>query len=70
MNTLNFETGRAIPSELENVIEPLAGYICAADHPRAALSLALSALRHQVEQMNKVARTHVARRRATSISRN
>jgi len=52
------------------VIEPLAGYICAADHPRAALSLALSALRHQVEQMNRVARTHVARRRATSVCRN
>jgi len=69
MNTLNLETGRTTQTALEQVIEPLAGYICAADHPRAALSLALSALRHQVEQMNRVARTHVARRRVTSVSR-
>jgi len=70
MNTVNFASGRTTPSDLEHVIGPLADYICASDRPKAALNLAVAALFHQVEQMNTLARVHVARRRFATISRN
>ena len=53
------ETKRAA-SELQQVIEPLACYICAASQPRAALLSALEALRSEVAQMNRTAVSHLA----------
>jgi hypothetical protein len=44
---------------LQNVIEPLASYICAADHPRAALRIALQLLAAEVATTNRAARAHV-----------
>ena len=67
MNNATYEAGLVTQSDLRQVIEPLAGYICAAERPRAALNQAVSALFREVEQMNRVARAHVARRRATNV---
>jgi hypothetical protein len=57
---------RFIPTEsdLERVIEPLASYICAADRPKAALNQALAALLHELEQLNRTAKAHIAKRSA------
>jgi hypothetical protein len=46
--------------DLKRVIEPLASYICAADQPRAVLNLVFSALFHEVAQVSREARAHVA----------
>jgi hypothetical protein len=46
-------------SDLLRMIEPLAGYICAADRPRAALASALSVLLQEVEQTNRAASQYV-----------
>jgi hypothetical protein len=46
--------------DLKQVIEPLASYICAADRPRAVLNLVFSALFHEVAQVSREARAHVA----------
>jgi hypothetical protein len=43
---------------LQRVIEPLASYICAADHPRAALRSILRALCSEVEETNRTALAH------------
>jgi hypothetical protein len=50
----NSKSQRAI-SDLERVIEPLANYICAADHPKAVLQRALTVLYSEVEHTNRVA---------------
>jgi hypothetical protein len=50
-------------ADLKRVIEPLAGYICAADQPKAVLNLVFSALFHEVAQVSREARAHVASRR-------
>jgi hypothetical protein len=54
---------RATAADLRRVIEPLAGYICAADRPRALLDLAYSILFHEVAEVTQQARAHVAVRR-------
>jgi hypothetical protein len=51
---------RTAATDLRQVIEPLASYICASDRPRAALSLAFAALAEEVTQLNRVAQRHVA----------
>ena len=43
---------------LQNVVEPLASYICAADHPRVALASALKALIREVQLTNQTALAH------------
>jgi hypothetical protein len=60
MFTINRNPQRAIDSELERVIEPLASYICAADQPRAILNSVLALLRSEVEQTNRTASAQVA----------
>jgi hypothetical protein len=54
------ETSQATGSELQQMIEPLVNYICAASRPRAALLSALEALRSEVAQMNRTASSHLA----------
>ena len=48
-------------SGLDDVIEPLADFICAADRPSAALKSALATLTHRIEQTNSLARARIAR---------
>ena len=52
----HFETSRQ--SELEQVVEPLANYICATEQPGAALRTVLSALLRSVEETNRLAKNH------------
>jgi hypothetical protein len=49
--TIDPKTG----DNLEQVIEPLASYICASERPRAALHRALAALYSEVAQTNRAA---------------
>lgn len=51
---------RAGARDLERVIEPLASYICATEHPRDALKSALAFLISEVEHTNRAANAHVA----------
>jgi hypothetical protein len=48
-------------SDLQQIIEPLASYICASDQPKLALNLAYVALFHEVAQVTRAAQAHVAR---------
>jgi len=51
---------RMTASDLRQVIEPLASYICASDQPKLALNLAYSALFHEVAQVTRTAQAYVA----------
>ena len=53
---------RTTAADLRRVIEPLAGYICAADQPGALLHLACSILLQEVADVTRAARAHVATR--------
>jgi hypothetical protein len=44
---------------LHGVIEPLASYICAADHPRAALRIAMQLLTAEVATTSAAAQAHI-----------
>ena len=68
MNAINTLPHDVSESGLERAIEPLASYICAADRPRAALHRVVAALLNEVEETNRLARTHVARRTTAGIS--
>ena len=57
MNTKNRPFGKP-NRQLEQVVEPLANYICATEQPQAALISALAVLVGAVRETNKVARTH------------
>jgi hypothetical protein len=58
MLTIHSDLQWAGGSELEQVIEPLASYICATDRPRATLMSALAALYSAVEETNRAANNH------------
>ena len=58
MNSVNGVLERPTRDELERVLAPLASYICAAEQPRSALRLALSALLREVAATNQAAATH------------
>lgn len=60
MQSLNRSTNLYASNELQQVIEPLASYICATERPRASLRLALAALANQIEQTNRSATAQVA----------
>lgn len=60
INRWGRKPNREKESDLERVIEPLAGYICATDRPEAALKMALAVLRSQVEQTNRAAKASIA----------
>lgn len=62
MNSINTPSRRVSDPGLQNVIEPLASYICATDRPRAVLNRIVAALMNEIEQTNRLARSHVARR--------
>jgi hypothetical protein len=59
-NTMNHAIRVAGPAdrELEQVVEPLANYICAMEQPRLALMAALAALFREVEVTNRSALAH------------
>jgi len=59
MSSVNREPRRTV-SDLERVLEPLVGYICATDHPKAALNRALAVLSNEVAQLNRAARGQIA----------
>ena len=58
MNRFNCAFEPSAPKELEQVIEPLASYICAMDEPKAALMSALAVLYREVEATNRAASAH------------
>ena len=60
MITCDYAPRRATKSDLERMIEPLLGYICASEEPRAALKLAFHVLSNEVAQLEEAAREHVA----------
>jgi len=57
MNT-NRLNSRPATSDIRQMIEPLANFICATDEPKRALMIALAALVHEVESTNQVALSH------------
>ena len=59
MRIMSRELNRPTTLDLQRV-EPLASFICAADHPRAALTLAYSVLLNEVAQMSRAARAQAA----------
>jgi hypothetical protein len=59
MNAVSYNSNNHVESGLEQVIEPLASYISAARHPRAALRSALAVLRSVVEETNRTAHSHL-----------
>ncbi len=60
MVTLSDNANGEFGDELQQVIEPLANYICATERPRTSLKLALAALIRQIDQTNRSARSQVA----------
>ena len=54
------EKGRVNETSLKQLIEPLAGYICAVEHPKAALVWALVILFDEVDQNNRASQCHIA----------
>lgn len=58
MNTFNYNSNRSATSDLRQMIEPLANYICATEQPRKVLLSALAALFREVEATNRAAATH------------
>jgi hypothetical protein len=58
MNRVNRSFEVSAPHDLEQVIEPLASYICATDEPKTALLSALAVLFREVEATNRAASAH------------
>ena len=58
MNPINYSLDRSSRSDLRQMIEPLANYICATDQPRKALLSALATLFREVEATNRAAISH------------
>jgi hypothetical protein len=61
MSHLKRKSQRTI-NDLERVIEPLASYICAADHPKAVLRRALTVLCSEVQHTNRIAHARLTAR--------
>jgi hypothetical protein len=60
MKRISFQRNRLIDNDLGRVVGPLADYICATEHPRAALTAALKVLLREVELTTRVATVQVA----------
>jgi hypothetical protein len=58
MNHINHSLDHSGRSDLRQMIEPLANYICATDQPRKALLSALATLFREVEATNQAAISH------------
>lgn len=67
MDAFNLKVNLPVESDLTRVIEPLASYICAADHPSEALLAALAALFDEVKETNRAALMHFSSLRADSL---
>ena len=65
--TTNNTQLKTTPSDLAQVIEPLASYISAADRPRGALLSALAVLFDEVQGTHQTTLMHFASRRAESL---
>ncbi len=59
MNRIKRESNHVVSRDLEQVIEPLASYICATDQPKAALMTALAVLFSEVEVTSRTASAHL-----------
>jgi hypothetical protein len=59
MNGHNWTLEWGTERDLARVIEPLASFISAADHPKAALMSAMAVLVSEVERTNRAAFAHV-----------
>jgi hypothetical protein len=59
MNVVAYKLNQPVETGLERVVEPLASYISAARHPKAALRSALAVLRSVVEENNRAAYLHL-----------
>src|SRR5271155_5554896 len=60
MNRVYREPELTTERDLERVIEPLVGYICATDQPKAALMAALAMLFSEVNQTYRAANAQIA----------
>lgn len=60
MKALNREFAHVNQAGLDEALEPLASFICAADRPSEALETVLSALFSQVTETNRVAKAGIA----------
>ncbi len=69
MNASNSFSPRPSALGLDQVLEPLASFICAADRPKAVLSRVFAALLNEVEQTNRLARSQVARRNVSGLQK-
>jgi hypothetical protein len=58
MNNASRNQGRLAGSDLHEMVEPLANYICAADEPKRALMTAVRTLVHEVESTHRAAIVH------------
>ena len=58
MNHIHHSLNQSSRSDLRQMIEPLANYICATDQPRKALLSALATLFREVEATNQAAISH------------
>ena len=58
MNRFHSILNRSSGSDLKQIVEPLANYICATEQPRTALISALRVLFQEVEATNRAATTH------------
>ena len=60
MKTTQKTANRFNDNDLQQIIEPLASYLCAAEQPQAALNAALVSLFREMEQINRCADAEVA----------
>ena len=67
MNTISTKLQPTANTNLSQVVEPLAAYICAADRPRETLLSALSALFDEVQGTHRASLMHIASQRADSL---
>jgi hypothetical protein len=58
MNRIQYALNRSSGSELRQIVEPLANYICATERPKTALVSALRVLFAEVEATNQAATRH------------
>lgn len=60
MKRLNPTPNPELSRELQQVVEPLASYICATERPRRSLRLALAALSLEIDKTNRLAASQAA----------
>jgi predicted DNA-binding transcriptional regulator len=59
---------QAVHRDLAQVLEPLVGYICAAERPKETLHCVLAVLRREVQEINRTAGNHMTRPCAPSLA--